>query len=59
MTPADRDAIQRLRELAERHRRLADILSALGKAQEASDYRALAVIHDERACRLERRVTAA
>ena len=59
MTQADRDAIQRLRELAARHRRMADVLTALGKSHEASDSRALAVIHDERARRLERRVTAA
>lgn len=57
MTPADQLAIERLRCLAERHRRMAEIHDAFGETQKAIDCRALAEFQEERARRLERRAT--
>jgi hypothetical protein len=59
MTEADRLDIQRLLALAERHRRKAEIHDSFGETQKANDCRALAGLQEERARRLERRVTAA
>lgn len=59
MTEADRLDIERLRGLAERHRRKATIHDAFGETQKANDCRNLADLQEERARRLERRVTAA
>lgn len=59
MTEAERLDIQRLRGLAERHRKKADIHDAFGETQKAIECRALADLQEERARRLERRVSAA
>jgi hypothetical protein len=59
MTEADRIDIERLKGLADRHRRKAKIHDTFGETQKANDCRNLADLQEERARRLERRVTAA
>lgn len=57
MTREDREAIELLRSTAERHRRRALLLSALGESEQAEACRVIAKIQEERASRLERRAT--
>jgi hypothetical protein len=55
MADADRLTMERIRALAGEYRVRASLHAALGDAQEESTCRALADLHDERACKLERR----
>lgn len=56
---ADQLVVEHLRASVERYRRLADIHESFGELQKAEDCRALADLQDERARRVERRLSAA
>jgi len=56
MKLADKDALERLRGAAERHRRLAGLHEALGELCKAAECMELAEFEEDRAERLERRL---
>jgi len=58
MNLADKEALERLRCAAERHRRLAGIHQTLGEPCKAAECLELAEFEDARAARLERRLLA-
>jgi hypothetical protein len=58
MADDDRLTVERIRALAGEYRHRAALHASLGHADEESNCRALAEIHDERARTLERRATA-
>jgi hypothetical protein len=56
MDAANKEALERLRSAAERHRRLASLHEALGELCRAADCMELAELEETRAERLERRL---
>ena len=57
MDQADQLVIEHLRASVERYRRLAAIHESFGETQKAADSRALADLQEERARRVERRLS--
>lgn len=58
MTDSERLTIERIRALAREYRHRAALHASLGDAQEESNCRALAELHDDRARMLERDLVA-